>query len=721
LPLTLASILFGAILTLATAYGLGVIALRELPAPPEIALGLGAVAESALIFLLLCLHQGRRAAFVFIGAAVLGALRWRRRHGLAEPVSQPLGIGWVAAAAVFGAYGLWYLVNAVAPETLSDGIAYHLGLPFEYVRLHGFPRRVTFYDMVPQGMEMLYTVAFAFGRHSAAKLVEFAFFLATVPLLFRIGRRLQLPDTASLAAAAGYFCAPIVGFTGSSSYNDAAGVFFALASFYLLLIWHGTGDRRYLFPAGILAGFCYAIKFPGALTVLAAVAFALAGRRWRDARPVACAAALVMAPWLVRAALVAHNPVAPLLNGVFPNPYFHVDTEQQLSSYLRSLPSASPTAIVRELVFGDRLAGAFGPFLLALPVGLLALRRRGGRWAWSAAALLALPWFFDTGARFLMPSMACAAIALAMVLPRPAAWAAIAMQAVLCWPPLMNWSHRPAPYRLHDFPWTAALRIVPEPRYLADRIEEFSVAQMLERQTAPGDKTLALTSVAHAYLDRDVRVWWQSAETDRLGDALRAAAFSREGDLFRWNAAWPLISVQALRLVPPRAGSTEFDLTDVWLYTSRNLVSPSPQWKIRAWPNPSEAPLALDGNLLTRWRSRRPVVTGMFLEIRFDRPLLLSQAVVFSHAFRPGVLDVFGQCDDGVWRRLGGAAAEHRPAERLRLEAGLSLRASGYRYLLAPTGGGGYAPVGNALLADPPEWGFTFLDRAGRYCLFRVK
>ena len=134
------------------------------------------------------------------------------------------------------AYGVWYLVNALAPETIADGITYHLGLPSEYLRLGGFPDHITFYDVVPQGMEMLYTVAFAFGRHAAAKLVEFTFFVATVPLIFRLGRRLGATDLACLVAAVFYFCAPVAGITGSSSYNDAAGVFFLLAAFYLLLL-----------------------------------------------------------------------------------------------------------------------------------------------------------------------------------------------------------------------------------------------------------------------------------------------------------------------------------------------------------------------------------------------------------------------------------------------------------------------------------------------------
>ena len=41
-----------------------------------------------------------------------------------------------AAFAVFCALsGVVYLVNAMAPEVLADGITYHLGLPYEYTRL----------------------------------------------------------------------------------------------------------------------------------------------------------------------------------------------------------------------------------------------------------------------------------------------------------------------------------------------------------------------------------------------------------------------------------------------------------------------------------------------------------------------------------------------------------------------------------------------------------
>src|ERR1035441_2423086 len=363
--------LFGAAFTLATAYALGALLMRQRPAPPEILLAIGAAAESVLVFLLLLFHLAHWGVFLSLGAAAILAARRGVTNNGTPAAHDPIHIP-RAAWIVFLPYGVWYLVNALAPETIADGITYHLGLPNEYLRLGGFPDHVTFFDLVPQGMEMLYTVAFAFGRHAAAKLVEFAFFLATLPLIFRVGRRLGATDLACLVAAVFYFCAPVAGITGSSSYNDAAGVFFMLAAFYLLLL----ADPRYLLPSGVLAGFCYAIKLPGLMAVAGAVLFVAAQRRWKPVLIVAAGAALMMAPWTLRALVLTGNPVAPLMNSVFPNAYFLIATERELAASLRSLGDVRAAQVPWELAFGDRLTGTFGPLLLALPIGLLALRRR---------------------------------------------------------------------------------------------------------------------------------------------------------------------------------------------------------------------------------------------------------------------------------------------------------------------------------------------------------
>ena len=105
-------------------------------------------------------------------------------------------------------------------------------------------------------------------------------------------------------AAVFYFCAPVAGITGSSSYNDAAGVFFMLAAFYLLL----EEREGYLLPAGVLAGFCYAIKLPGLMVVAGALLFLAVRRRWKPALVLAAGAALTVAPWMLHALVLTGNP-----------------------------------------------------------------------------------------------------------------------------------------------------------------------------------------------------------------------------------------------------------------------------------------------------------------------------------------------------------------------------------------------------------------------------
>jgi hypothetical protein len=712
--LTLLSIFFGAAFTLATAFALGRILLRKTPAPPEIVLGLGAAAESLLVFLLLLANLAHWGVFLAMGAAaIVAARRW---HGtlLKDPIAIPR-----AAWIVFAAYGAWYFVNALAPETLADGITYHLGLPAEYLRLHGFPDNVTFYGMLPQGMEMLYTVAFAFGRHSAAKLVEFTFFVATIPLIFRVGRRLGASDLASTVAAVFYFCAPVVGLTGSSSYTDAAGVFFLMAAFYLLLL----GEDRYLLATGVLAGFCYAIKLPGLIVPAGAVLLLAVQRRWRAAMLVAAGAALVIAPWMVRDLAITGNPVAPMMSSVFTNPWFHAATDRELAADLRSLGGIPPAQVPWELAFGDHLTGTFGPLFFALPLGLLALKKREGRLLWAAALLFALPWLTNTGARFLMPAAALAALALGMSLPRPLAWAAIAIQAVLCWPHVLDaWETRYS-FRLHEFPIAAALRIESEQAYCKRRFDEYNVAKMVEKATPPDSRTLALMTVATAYLDRDVAVTWQSAETDRLLDTLRLASLYSTTPTFDWKASWPEQAMRTLRFRMPAAYDGEWDINEVRLFSGDDPVFNSPQWSLAGWPNRWEAPLAFDGNLATRWRTWETVRAGMYLDIELGNPQRLTSAVLVTHTpvFRVP-LEVYGQDVKGRWHLLTrNPQAIARAPQDLRLEAARALRASGFRYLLAPTGAGGNAAIGNVLVGHEGEWGLERVGDAGRFYLFHVR
>ncbi|HEV2445756.1 MAG TPA: glycosyltransferase family 39 protein [Candidatus Sulfopaludibacter sp.] len=712
----LISILFGAAFTVTAAYGFGSAALRRLAAPPEIALAVGAVLESMLVFLALLCGVGYWPVYLALGAGALAAsAKFRGKH--------LDGLRWKhPVAALFAAYGVFYLVNAMAPEALADGITYHLGLPYEYTRLGRFSSSIEFYHMLPQGMEMLFTMAFAFGRHSAAKLVEFAIFIAGVPLIFRIGRRLGMNDVATLVAAVFYFTAPVIALTGTTSYNDAALVFFTLAAFYMLLVWRDTADARYLLPAGLLAGFCYAIKFPGVFTVAGAVLFVLCVRP-QKAFLVVAGAGLAVAPWAIRSAALTGNPAAPLMNSTFRNRYFHVATEVDLAKGMRSMHEVPAQQVPWELAFGDRFMGTFGPLLFALPLGLPAIYKRSGRLCLAAAVILAIPWYSNTGARFLMPSFTFAGLALGMALPRPAAWAAIAIQAIGCVPALLDTRLPEYQFRLHEFPWRAALRLESEQHYLELHIRDYGIARMVERNTPAAARIFSLIPLANAYLARDVTTTWTSAEGDRMIDNLRVAALYPNDWFFDWKGSWPPQSLRALRFRMPASFNGEWDISEVELLSDGEPIFDSPQWTLRAWPNRWETPLAFDHLNVTRWRTWEPIRRGNFFEIDLDHPQLLSGAVLKSHTpVYQLMLEFYGQNLAGKWLRLTRFSdAVALPPIDLRTEAAKALRRAGFRYLVAPVQYDSYAQFGRRLREEAPQWGLEEVADAGPAVLFRIR
>jgi hypothetical protein len=477
----------------------------------------------------------------------------------------------------------------------------------------------------------------------------------------------------------------------------------------------------------VLAGFCYAIKLPGVFVVAGAVLFVAAQRRWKPVLIVAAGAALMMAPWVLRAAVLTGNPVAPLMNRLFPNPHFHIATDQELATDLRSLGDVTPVEVPWELAFGDHLTGTYGPLLLVLPVGLLVLLRRKDRFRggllWAAALLLALPWLTNTGARFLMPAAVLAAIALGMALPRPAAWAAIAIQAVLCWPHVLGAWEKRYSFRLHEFPLAAAVGAESEADYCKRHFEEYNVARMIQRVTPPDARVLALLSVASAYLDREVAVTWQSAEADQLLDTVRLASLYSSSPAFDWKAVWPERIVRTLRFRMPAGYDGEWDINEVQLFSGDVRLFNSPQWTIGGWPNRWEGPLAFDGNLATRWRTWETVRAGMYFDLELGNPQRLTAAILVTHtpAYRVP-LEVYGLDVQGRWHLLSNTPeAIPRAPQDIRLEAARAVRRAGFRYLLVPTGKGGNAPIGNILVGNEGEWGMERAGEAGRFYLLRVK
>ena len=717
----MALILFGAAFTLAAAYSLGRLALRTLPAPGPIVFATGSALLSLIVFLLLLAGLGNWWVFTVIGLALLSSLVGQ--VGNLRPIGNRPHLCYPILIPILAVYAVFYFIHALAPEIQPDATTYHLGLVREYLRLGGFPRRVAFFEVMPQGLEMLFAFAFAFGAHSAAKLVHFAYLAATFPLMLASGRRLGLPAWVSACAAGFYFCAPVVGIDGTCAYIDCALAFFALAAFYSTLAWTQEDDNRWLFAAGIAAGFCYALKMTGAVVPLAALAVVIARKRWKPPLIFAAAALAMAAPWVIRSAVLTGNPAAPFLNQVFPNPYFYIWTEQDYLARLRSYGGLTAWNAPLELTMrGVIPQGFLGPLFLLAPLALLALRKRAGRIVLASAALLALPWFLNVGTRFLLPAIPFLAFALAMSLPRRVALACLVLHAVTCLPPVSDLYGARSAWKLRGLPLRAALRLEPEPDYLRHALESYPLAEMLTRKTQPGDKILDLAGAPSAYFDRETLVYWQSALANRLSYGLQFATHQHHRLLDNLRAEWPEQPLGAIRFLQTAAFAGAWGVHEVELYRGAEHIPIQASWLASAVPYPSDAPLALDGNLASLWATWSAARPGMYLEIEFDRPQSLSAAtLVVNRLSEDARVEFHGRGPDGTWRLLSNQpSALPRSEDNLRRDAARFILRNGFRYILAPTGSSGHGLTGADLVQHEDDYAIHEADRAGNYVLFRI-
>ena len=709
------SILFGASFPLAAAYALGSFCPRRMKLPATVLLATGAALLSLVVFLLMAAGAANRLAFgIAGGVAILAALAFRRPW----PVLSRPHPAWLLLAP----FAILYTVHALAPEIQPDAIGYHLGSVAEALRLGGFSNRIGFYDLLPQGVEMLFAFGVAFGGFSAAKLIQFAFLVASVPLLMAIGKRLKLEPIVSALAAAFYVVTPVVGVSGTCAYNDAALVFFVLVVFYLLLAWRQESSDLLLVPAGLAAGFCYAIKITGLLIPALALLYLLWLRRWRAALILSACAAAMLAPWMIRAALLSGNPFAPLLNRFFPNPYFHIWSEAFMAERLRSSGVPWYWVPFSLTVEGRFSQGLLGPLYLLAPLGLLALRRPVGRLICAAALLMSVPWLFNAGARFLMPALPFVALALVMSLPRKVAPAFVLLHAILSWPPVTALYADPYVWRLQGLPLAAALRLEPEPAYLRRTLPEYQVAELIDRATPADAKILDLVGAATAYTHRDVLLFWHSALGDKWSDALRYALYQDLNPYQDLTGRWPEQSLTALRFRQTAPNLESWGISEVRLFRGDYRLRATRRWTLEAWPNVFEAPLAFDGNVMTRWAAWEKIRPGMFLEVDFERPQSVSSASLVCFRAEQGArVEFYGRGVDGAWRLLDtNPLTQVRSDPYLKRQAILALRRDGVTHILAPSGDGGHGPTGKDMFEQPKVWGVELLDQqAGQY-LFHI-
>ena len=684
------SILFGALFTVAVATALGASLLRGECEDLALRFVTGAAALSVAIFCLCAAQLAYPLVFALLGAAALFA--WRKSL-VGQPERPATGVprlpGNRPLLLAFSLYFILYFFNSMAPEASFDGSRYHLALAGRYLREHGF-HRITdnIYASLSQGVEMLYLWAFAFGQHSAAAMVHFAFLLALVWQMFCYGRRIGLP----LAGACGallVFASPVVGVDGTSAYNDVAVAAIAFTLFHLLQIWDDVRAPRLLVAIGLVAGFGYAAKYTACLGVVYALGFVAwkSRRRIRETAVVAASAAVLAVPWMVKNWIWVANPFSPFLNGLFPNPYVTVAFEQEYRHHMALYELGSRWQIPMQVTTYGSLAGLLGPIFLLSPLALLALRRREGRQLLLAALVFGAPYFGNISTRFLIPPLPFVALAMALVLSRvPRVLVAVALvHALISWPSVVaKYCHYDA-WHLNKVPWREALRIKPEDAYLESHLPLYGAARLVERTAAPGSAVFAFTPIPDAYTSRKILVAQQSSEDVKNREILWTAFTPDYQPTWRLRFVFPQQPLGALRVVQTNSGADLWSIHELRVFDGARELPRDPRWRLNAQPYPWGIGDAFDGKVVTFWKCGQSLRPGQFVEVDFNWVKQADSVSIETSPNQWGIrLKLEGRDANGQWKLLAAApqASDAPVPPGLRHAAAEELKRRGIDYLL---------------------------------------
>ncbi len=710
------SILFGAGFTVVVAIALGGLLLGDRHPEWSLRFLCGAPLLSTAVFLFCAAHLAYTWTFLLFGAGVC-AFRWR--HGLRLPSIPKLPPHHRILVLFFILYFILYFFSAMAPESSPDGVTYHLGFVSRYFREHGFPRVTwNFYAALSEGTEMLFVFAFAFGRHSAASMVHLAFLAALSWQMFLYGRREGFPVMGACGALL-VFASPVVGIDGTSAYNDVAAAAVAFALFYVL---HQEAGFRQLIAIGLLAGFCYAVKYTGWPAVIYASLLIV----WRTRSPRALAtvwlaAGVVILPWMARNWIWVQNPVAPFYNKYFPNPYVTVAFEEGYRRDLQLYDLTSRKQIPMAVTTNARLGGLLGPVFLLAPVGLWALRRRQGRQLLLAALVFGCNYFNNISPRFLIAPLPFISLAMALALNSiPFLMLAVVVaHAVISWHTFIPRYSDPNAWRLTKVPYREALRLKNVNEYLASHVFDFSADQMLERYTPPGATVFTYRPVPESYTSRRVLVNYESAGNITTGILIQEAYDPQQMPTWRLRFSFPRRPLRAIRLMQTNTSDDQWNIHELRIFDGGRELPRDTGWRLTAHPYPWTIQDAFDNSLLTFWRCGETAQPGQFVAVDFHREETADTVLMEAAPNQGGIrLRLEGQNAAGRWELLSSspAVSDAAPPLGMRREAMAELRRRGVGYLLA------FADERETqdLRAHPDLWGIRPLAEEKGITLFEL-
>jgi hypothetical protein len=559
-------------------------------------------------------------------------------------------------------------------------------------------------------------------------------FLLVAPFgILAIARRVGEPRAGVLAAML-FYMSPVVGKAAASAYIDTATTVVIVGAFYFLQLWRETPSNRLLVPAALLSGFAVTAKITAASFFLYALLVVLTATaawrfRLRQLALLSSLAVLPVIPWALRNVIWFQNPVFPLFNRLFPNPYLYPIVEDELRTITAHYAEVTWQHIPWQATAGGQLQGIIGPVFLTAPLALLAWRIPAARQFLYALAFLLLVYPANTGTRFLIPSLPFLSLAMAVAILRipkigtTLAAATLIAHALLSWYSLIpRWS-KDYQWRIDAVDWRAALRITPERKFFAAHWPDYERGLLLDRYVAPGERVLSPNMGQMAYHRREILGFSDSSAGRRAFITYMLPVVPALGNTAYREIRFPAVETRAVRLVAASALDTDVRISEVRFFDGDHEIPRKPTWRISASLNPWEAPLAFDNIAVSWWTSGSTIrsdkdAPNTWLGVDFGEPVTVTGILVEQSGDQRWMSIVPAFPEGNGWRVKASATSTTEKPIRpsLRMETHDELWRLGIRWILMPDSQFGATDVRD----HSAEWGVVQAAMANEFRLWKL-
>ena len=272
---------------------------------------------------------------------------------------------------------LFQIIYAVAPERSFDGLTTHLMLPSHISVNHGLQIDFTRFApaLMAAGADWCYTLGYILSGETAAKLINFNFYLLILASLIYLGSLFVEIRIAFLACLL-FASTPLVGLEAVTLFVDNTLTYFFITALIVAQsseLNHRT--RSILF--GVALGLCAQIKFSAFLffPIAFPMYFLLVEKANRFSLNTLLRAPLialvVAAPPYVYSYIKSGNPLYPFFNGFFKSPFYPFESFVNFL-YLKPVTYLTPFSLTLESSnFLESHNGSFGIQNILFPLAFL--------------------------------------------------------------------------------------------------------------------------------------------------------------------------------------------------------------------------------------------------------------------------------------------------------------------------------------------------------------